>query len=486
MANLRLASFFVLLLALITGIFLRVMNVAHHGFYFDTIVTQFTWGRSFSQGGFLDSWVGYKQYLDYPPLNLAFLSILAYIGQTSVGFLTLLKSVYILADLALLGLIWWLLSLYKVEDWKKLLTLSFVFLYPGFWFVSGVWGQSDTLHAALVLFGFILLYQKNFWSWCAGGVVIALALWFKLQVLLVLAAFSWILIMLYGKQIWLRSRGWLLFLPLFLLPAAAGTVYLVWLRSTGSEIMTSWTDLAGASIVALFTFLTITFITQSKTHDVLHKFHVFFASFFATTLVVNIVFIALNPFQWVRTNIQPLTGGATFSGSANLNNGFIRWQDLFGFGQWYQVLGIIIVVVYLALMLWWLWSVSKNAQDSLAYVVLAIGTFILIYYIFGVGRVHSRYGHMGLVLLASVLPLLRLAWYQWVGMAGIFLFYLANQIGVYTSFSQNVISDQLRAIASLPVVENYWLIVVGSAISGLLVIRGLLNNKQITTSNKAL
>lgn len=462
----------IVVLSVVLGTWFRLININNTGFFFDTVTTQYEWGKMIFQNGVLHAWFDFTGYIDYPPLNWLYLStvygVSAWFGGSALAFVEVLKTWYIVCDFLIIGLLYFIFSQFKLVWWKKALVLSAFFVYPGFWFVSGVWGQSDTFHTLLILLSIVLLYQNKSWKWMLGGLVFALAFWFKLQVILIAFALVVVWLSTYKKDMWLQWKKMLFTSIPFLAAAGLGIHHLA--AVYGKYLLTNQrfvhkdffgidTFISALSITLVFVYFAFSFLHLSRIKNQLQHVHSFLSVFFATSSLITLVFASLNPLQWYRTIWEPLGigKGGNFTGAANLNNVVLRWNDFQNLGPWLEVLKLGSVLLFIVLIIVVLSSIYKRGKDNLLSVLLAISAIVLIYYVFGTGRVHSRYGHSALIILFIIMPFLRLSWLQWLGMVGVLIMYAVNQIGVYTSFANNFQNDFLRWIAAQPPLNNYWL-----------------------------
>lgn len=444
-------------LALVLGSWLRWLNVNHVGYYFDVVVTQYTWARDFLNLGLLDGWRFYNQYLDYPPLNIAFIMVIEWVGRLfgggAVAFATVLKSFYWVADFALLATSWFLLDRFTVKVEWRLVVMSVLYVYPGLWFVSGVWGQSDTFHALLVIWSLMLLWSSRTWQQVMGGILLGIALWFKLQILLVIGILVLFCAVRYGKELWQLLR-----IPILVsVPFAAAIGWGVYQLSIiyGSneglykgyqqyaEFLSQTTTFAIAPLVLFAIFWTAVLMIASRKRSGHHtRFLMFGSGLAGFTSVILAVFGGLNPLQLYRTCIEPLANGpGYFSGSVNLNNGLTLLLRINEWTQWSSWQTNVLMLVFLGLVVYWLLSLRYQTGESLLYTLFAIASFVLLYFVFATGRVHSRYGHFAIVFFILLAPFLRLRWYQWIAFAGMLLIYAYNQISVYLDQENNVIAS---------------------------------------------
>jgi len=233
----------IIISAFIFGTWIRYSNLSHVGFRFDIITTQYTWGKAVAERGFSDFWKNYDDYFDYLPGAL-YLDTAVYIASTPFGgseevFALLLKSVNWVSELVFVALVF--ITARKMGRRSYLssgLLAGLAYVLPSFWFVSAIWGQIDSLVVVLSLIALMLLVQQDsttntFYkqsSWWSG-ILFGLALWIKMQPVLVLPVFVLIFIIKKNRKAtknftagFLMSTGVLLIAPLLLNPARLGYV----------------------------------------------------------------------------------------------------------------------------------------------------------------------------------------------------------------------------------------------------------------------
>ena len=219
--NIYLKLFFVA--SFIIGSWARYQNLFNLGYYFDMVETQFTWGRGAFTDGVFGFWQNYPmaKHYDYPPISLIyeyFVYALAKVfsGDITQNFVTILKSVNWLFDLILTLFIVAFgnfLRDHKLTSKNSLnpqslgwILAGFFYAIPSSWFVSGVWGQNDTLMILITLVClFILVAQGFFENWKLpfldqiknshnlfsnpyfwSGFILAIGFWIKQQPILLL------------------------------------------------------------------------------------------------------------------------------------------------------------------------------------------------------------------------------------------------------------------------------------------------------------
>ena len=107
-------------------------------------------------------------FCDYPPAYMLMLGVLGKIaeglsiGYSGMGIQVLLKTVPILADIALAVLVYWYLSREGKEKWAFVLGVILA-INPAFIITSSCWGQIDSV-TALLIFLFLMQAKKGEWA----------------------------------------------------------------------------------------------------------------------------------------------------------------------------------------------------------------------------------------------------------------------------------------------------------------------------------
>ncbi len=197
------------------AVFVRVIHLSGLGFYYDTIETQYKWAEYVYVNGYGEFWKSYSGFFDYLPGGLLY-DYLAFSisklfsgiipGSAENDFVFIVKVFNGIFDFLIAFVITYTVGrIRKLSLFSKLLIFSCIFASPSLWFISGVWGQFDSLIVLLTLVAVILLYKglskdnneltKSFIVW--SGVIFGLAVWTKLQALIILPV---ILIMLLALE----------------------------------------------------------------------------------------------------------------------------------------------------------------------------------------------------------------------------------------------------------------------------------------------
>ncbi|MEM1312480.1 MAG: hypothetical protein AAGF07_03375 [Patescibacteria group bacterium] len=202
--------------AIVFGTVIRLQNLFHYGYYFDTVYTQYNWGKVGFEIGIFEFWKSYDGFFDYSFLSLILETVLYSISrlftETATGFVVALKSFNWFVEICLVGYVFRLVRKYSPEkNLRVKYSISFflgglIYCLPSLWFVSAVWGQNDTLISLLGAISLELIFLKPanennnlakekkfgniisifrdrfFWS----GLVFAFGFWIKQQIIMIL------------------------------------------------------------------------------------------------------------------------------------------------------------------------------------------------------------------------------------------------------------------------------------------------------------
>jgi hypothetical protein len=194
--NTKFKTFIVCLLLL--GTLIRFVNLFNLGFVFDTVHTQYIWGKAGFEMGIPEFWRNYRGFFDYWPGSLYLLTFLYWIshlfGSDEVSFVIVLKIFNWFWEILFI-----LLTMYgakKYGSWNALQYIvlgSVVYLLPSIWFVGVVWGQMDTFIVSICLIIIFLLYRSleienhsTINNLFLAGLLWGMVIWIKLQAILLL------------------------------------------------------------------------------------------------------------------------------------------------------------------------------------------------------------------------------------------------------------------------------------------------------------
>ena len=186
---------------LVVGTAIRLANLFHLGFVFDTTETQHTWAMFANQMGLFNFWKNYAGPFDYAPGSLLLLmgikAVASWFSQSAVAFVAGIKLLNWAADMSIAWCAYWL-ARRSGNPQRGIMVAALVYILPSLWFVSSVWGQIDSPVMAMVLWSVVLLHDgvsraqpgkfwqnRVFWS----GVLWAIAYWIKMQAVLILPVF---------------------------------------------------------------------------------------------------------------------------------------------------------------------------------------------------------------------------------------------------------------------------------------------------------
>lgn len=180
-------------LSIFFGSLFRYQNLFNLGYYFDMVETQYTWGKLAFEQGIFEFWKSYPmaKHYDYPPISLVYeyfvYGFTKLTGQNSIqSFVAILKFVNWFFDLIqtiAIGYFGHFLSnrfpikpgmtdtavVQPTDNNSNLHPVSMgwflaglFYLSPTSWFVSGVWGQNDTLMVLITLVCLLMLVVRFF------------------------------------------------------------------------------------------------------------------------------------------------------------------------------------------------------------------------------------------------------------------------------------------------------------------------------------
>lgn len=189
---------------LVLGSLIRLSQLFHLGFVFDTVDTQYIWGKSAHDMGTGEFWRNYPGFFDYWPGSLNLLTLLYLISRLFGGnpeaFVVILKLFNWFFEIVFILLAAFIARKYGNWDSKKILVFaSFLYILPAIWFVGVGWGQFDTFLVSLGLISILVLYkslqretsnQKYLLLAFLSGIIMGAALWVKLQIVLLFPALA--------------------------------------------------------------------------------------------------------------------------------------------------------------------------------------------------------------------------------------------------------------------------------------------------------
>lgn len=173
------------------------------GFKFDTIETQYLWGKSFFENP-ISFWRNYSGFLDYQFLGI-FLDAIFYafsllFSGSNLAFVNTIRIVSVFSAFIFVIISYKNLKKRNTRAEAILYSLSFIFL-PIFFFTSIIWGQFDIL---LILNIISMLYciekfkEKDIYK-IILGLNICVALFIKMQSIIILPAIVVYLFIKYGS-----------------------------------------------------------------------------------------------------------------------------------------------------------------------------------------------------------------------------------------------------------------------------------------------
>jgi hypothetical protein len=469
---------FIVITAVI-GTYFRFINLFNLGFYFDMVETQYTWGRSALGMGLFNFWKNYPFDLvyDYPQLSLIYEYTLAWFAEYILGdtsrqtFVTMLKGVNWLVELWFIYFACFTIPRFvtkKPSHTGNYIIAGLLYSLPALWFVSGLWGQNDTLMAGVILLVIYWIYKaqeqvnpiwyRNLHLW--SGIALSIGIWIKQQPLLILPVVFFYYIQ--GKS-WKDIGLFVLNLvPYGLVLAFISQLFtedpyqITYLGLSGRN----WDWIAGVimTLMAISLIHIGLFAYQNRQKGV--DFMLWLWGFMSINFIVLLPFILVSversgrvTFALVgRTNVISNGAAGFWELIRNTNDAGAELINIFGFSLKYSTTGILI---YLILMIVFVWKVlglnwskvrSLNLQTiypkifSFKLMTLFIWLHTSAYFLFFT-KMHSRYLHIGL-LFAFLYTLLiwgKKYYKQWLTLSIIWsLSYWFNQILVFAENNDNI------------------------------------------------
>lgn len=476
-------------LSIILGSWVRYANLWNQGYHYDTIVTQYEWARYAYQHGLIHLWQDYNKSLDYPPLNLIYLNGIQIIAQkfldgSGLSFVLVLKSWYWISDILLAVLAWFAAGLLRLKLTHKILTVSALYIIPSFWVDSAIWGQGDTFHALLVLLSLCLFYSRFRYRGFLAGIVLALAVWFKLQAILVLPILLLFWAAHYRRELWLHWK-WLILIAVSGIAILAFPVRLVnnqyydhkglW---EGYQDFTEFqTPLSYATIAGIVAYLLILIggftVVAVKNHKKFLQIDQFLVGFLTLTAGIISIFGTLSPIRLIRVTV-----GASFSdgngptGAANALGIGHSLQKYTNYGLPYWIPNALIYLAtafFVGILFVFLRAVYRARRNDLGSLLLILSVFIIEFFTFSVSRVHSRYAHIGLVLFTLIAFKFPLRLRGWVGIILVHIGYIWNQAYVFPSDVNNLEPKWLLTFGGFGG-SNIFFVILGFMIIGSLLL----------------
>jgi hypothetical protein len=160
-----------LIISIVAGSYVRLVHLGDHGFFFDMVETQYSWGKGVFDNGLVDFWRNYSQHYDYPILSLLYETGLIYLSKLFLfvpwnspwqSFVVLHKLSNWFVEIIFITFVLKMGRAIGHKSWQNLSVLgALIYILPSFWFVSGVWGQNDSLMGFLSILVLYLLWKKH-------------------------------------------------------------------------------------------------------------------------------------------------------------------------------------------------------------------------------------------------------------------------------------------------------------------------------------
>ena len=466
-----------LTIAVFLGTLARWQNLFHLGFVFDTVTTQFEWGRAAWQLNVFEFYRSYPGWFDYVPGNLLFLAgvygVASVFGGSMHTFVVVLKSAAWLVEIAL-ALIIFAIGKKRVGQARALVASGLAYLTPSLWFVSGVWGQNDTLAIMLALASVLAAWKARqadaitvarTWA-VAAGLIFAAALWFKLQAILMLPIIGLLLLVHFQWK-----DAWKILVAAMAFAAISLIGFYVYTQNLYDQ-----SRLAVSFGMSIFS-VSVVLITARKWVSTLAWW--FVSSMLVGVTSVAVVFAALDLGKFSQGFFAPFTRQNVFSnGALNLWSIFqpisndastpiarlgsvdisVSWVSLavYALSAFVFVralfrrhnLRLIPSSVPQFLQLPQLFAQIRWRLFDVIFAVY----FLCGMYFFFFTKMHSRYLHFTVITSLILLAIHKKMWKSisaWLGMIALHLGYFFNQVGVYEASNQPQ-TWMLQLRASLP------------------------------------
>lgn len=330
-------------------------NISNLGFAYDTVNTQFVWGKTASQIGIFNFWQNYNTSFDYPFFALCY-DIFIYklstlIGGTEHSFVIVMKSINIILDIVFAFFISYFLNIkFKFDKSVSILIAAILFALPISWFITAIWGQFD-----------ILLILGTFWA-CYTLIYLS-----PINNILCECDSEFKTLKLGKYEIKYRYLLAMLVLALCF-----------------------WTKMN-----TIFILLPALLIIQRVS---VFEFKKFIIVFSIISFILNIIPFLLNPVRFLNNGF--------FGGSRNVSNGADVFWTMFTTDKSYLTLFSIIGVLLLILTIVYLYKRLKLLEinsGNIFHVYLSVLTmFAFTYYYFSTSM-HSRYSYIGVLFLSLLL-----------------------------------------------------------------------------------
>jgi|GEM_PF-3357753 len=413
---------FVILAAIVGSVF-RYQNLFNLGYYFDMVETQYTWGKLAFEQGVFGFWQNYPmaKHYDYPPISLiyeyfvyAFSKVFS--GDGVQNFVTILKSVNWFFDVVMAGFL--ILFGYFIKNGDREITAttssslsssfqdlktsssyfnpaslgwflaSVFYLSPSSWFVSGVWGQNDTLMVLITLLCLWILLSKNINlksqlnslgsnfknPFFLAGVLLAVGFWIKQQPILLVPILGLIFIHKKSNKDIIKAILWVL--PFIIISSLLGLFYNSEGREFGNSLnfltklvgfdypmVSNWGIIANLGTLIVFVIpLIILIYLQFKVKKVTawQDLRRFLLGFWLISAIIAIPFVIANYQRFARVTFAAVIRGDSIAVGATTFWGIFKElktaNDL--------ILGILplrytAIIIYLGFIGFLLWKYLK-------------------------------------------------------------------------------------------------------------------------------
>lgn len=137
------------------GTIARFWNLFNLGSYYDTIATQYLWGKYQFENGVFEFWKNYPGQFDYMPgayfIDYVVYAVSSLFGGTEQQFVTVLKIFNWFWDMVWVFLVYFSAKAFNRSNRFSLLIASLAYAMPSVWIVTAAWGQMDSFVGVLAI-----------------------------------------------------------------------------------------------------------------------------------------------------------------------------------------------------------------------------------------------------------------------------------------------------------------------------------------------
>lgn len=380
------AWYFIFGLLILIASVMRIYDLFHFGYYFDTISTQFSWGESVYIYGWMIMW-GRFGFMDYTVLNTGLLGVIYSISHyffngNPYGYIVIYKLLLWLYDIITSLGIFEIVKKYT-NKYNALVAGMLYYSLPTFSIVSGTWGQQEGIIFMFIIWSIYFGLQQNQRGIILSTLLFTFAYHLKLTALLFAPIYIFLIAQYFiNHNIIQKETKRKLFINLtFIL-----IVFLTY------EILHSKLKMYTTAPYVLYIGLSsiLVYFLYSLKKNILLK--TIFGIHFILLIWISLFAIA-GPFKFHENYVQVFQNNAIPRTAHNIwyfTPGSIKDSNkaIIGMATPKQISELLIVIVLFPL----IYLIYKNIhlltfQD----ILLSTATINYVYYYFSVGRIHSRY-----------------------------------------------------------------------------------------------